>query len=274
MSLVREALGSPAIPRPSDNRVILGVRLKVSSRAKEIEMLDAAIQSGQHVNVAFANSHTLTIANASHEFRHTLQSFHVLNDGVGVDLASRIKFGERFPENLNGTDFIPHYFSSSRHPLRVFLLGARAHVVEAAAKNIQKEYPQHRIVGYHSGYFEKDATDAICDTIRESGADVLLVAMGNPLQEQWIVEHGDKTGTKLRFGVGALFDFMSGLTPRAPELVRRMRCEWIFRLALEPKRLCRRYIVENSIFLKNIVFDRTSEAEEVSFAPRAPGPFT
>jgi alpha-1,3-mannosyltransferase len=254
-------------------RVILGVRLRVSSRAQEVEVLDSSLELGIRTNIAFANSHTLSLANRDRNYRHALQNFHVLNDGLGVDIASRIKFGQRFPENLNGTDFVPYYFSASRHSLRIFLLGACSDVAKTAADKLQDEYPQHKIVGHHSGYFEKGATDLICEDIRQSNADVVLVGMGNPLQELWILEYGASTRAKLLFGVGALFDFISGFTPRAPVWLRRIRCEWIFRLALEPKRLYRRYIIENSVFLKDIMFDRISEAESIPSVSSSSGPF-
>ena len=140
-------------------------------------------------------------------YRSILQDFQVLNDGIGVDLASRIKFGDPFPENLNGSDFIPYYFSSTRHRLRVFLLGAQPDVVEAAAHNFQKAYPLHTIVGWHHGYFQEDANASLCSKIKETGANVLLVGMGNPEQEYWIAKYGALSGASLMFGVGALFDF-------------------------------------------------------------------
>ena len=185
-----------------------------------------------------------------------LQDFQVLNDGIGVDLASRIKFGDPFPENLNGSDFIPYYFSSTRHRLRVFLLGAQPDVVEAAAHNFQKAYPLHTIVGWHHGYFQEDANASLCSKIKETGANVLLVGMGNPEQEYWIAKYGALSGASLMFGVGALFDFMSGRIARAPRWIQQARCEWLFRLGLEPRRLYKRYLFDNVTFLKDVLMDR------------------
>lgn len=263
-----------ASPAAADERMILGVRVKVSTQAGEVERLDSALDAGERLNVAFANSHTLRVAHRFPDYRRILQGFHVLNDGIGVDIASRIKFGQKFPENLNGTDFVPHYLASSRHHLRIYLLGARTDVVELAAGKLQERNPRHRIVGYRSGYFNKDETPVICEEIRRAGADLLLVGMGNPLQERWIVEHGASTDAKLLFGVGALFDFTSGVIPRAPIWMRRMRCEWIFRLILEPRRLAQRYIIDNGAFLKDVILDRTSKSEAGSLASRTPGPLT
>lgn len=94
-----------------------------------------------------------------------------------------------------------------------------------------------------------------CADIRAVRADCVLVAMGNPLQEIWIDEHGDKTGATLFFAVGALLDFQAGTVRRAPAWVRRLRCEWIFRLLQEPLRLAQRYLIGNFVFLGRVLAD-------------------
>ena len=97
-----------------------------------------------------------------------------------------------------------------------------------------------------NGFFA-DAADAeeTCRQIRAAHADCVLVGMGNPLQELWIDPFGAKTGARLLFGVGALFDFEAGSVRRAPSWVRQLRCEWIYRLLQEPRRLARRYVIGN-----------------------------
>jgi len=89
--------------------------------------------------------------------------------------------------------------------------------------------------------------------IRASQADVLLVGLGNPIQELWLMENLAETGCRLGFAVGALLDFMAGRFPRAPEWMRELRVEWIYRLVQEPLRLWRRYLVGNPVFLLRIV---------------------
>jgi alpha-1,3-mannosyltransferase len=84
----------------------------------------------------------------------------------------------------------------------------------------------------------------------------LLVAMGNPLQEEWIARCSTKTGATICIGVGALFDFVSGRVERAPLWVRKLKCEWVFRLIQEPKRMWRRYLIGNLSFLWAMLWDR------------------
>lgn len=83
----------------------------------------------------------------------------------------------------------------------------------------------------------------------------MVVALGSPKQEIWIADNAAATGAKMFFGVGALFDFMSGRTDRAPRWVRRLRFEWMYRLAREPRRLWRRYLVGNVAFLRDAMLE-------------------
>jgi alpha-1,3-mannosyltransferase len=199
--------------------------------------------------VAFANAHTLNLANQDNEYSAILKNFLILNDGTGVDIASKWKYGSAFIENLNGTDFIPYYFTHSQKRLRIFLLGAKPEVVEQSFLRCKALYPQLDFVGYHHGYIDITNNEALLLEIKATGANVLLVGMGNPLQEKWIHKNAHKTGVTLIFGVGALLDFIADRIPRAPVWIRQMHCEWIYRLLLEPSRLWKRYLIGNFAFL-------------------------
>lgn len=103
----------------------------------------------------------------------------------------------------------------------------------------------------------------ILDRLAEAEIDILLVAMGTPLQEKWIEQHINQSHARVVFGVGALFDFVSGTVPRAPVWMRKLRCEWIYRLTREPSRLWRRYIVGIPVFLLHVLrFKRQVKASQ------------
>ena len=108
-------------------------------------------------------------------------------------------------------------------------------------------------MGCQNGYSRVGDTEKIVARIRASDADVVLVAMGNPLQEKWLADHLEATGCRLGFGVGALFDFLSGEAVRAPLWVRSARLEWFYRLIREPGRLWRRYVLGNPAFLMRVI---------------------
>lgn len=196
----------------------------------------------------FANAHTMNLAWEDDAFRGVLSRADVvLNDGIGLDLYGRFA-GQRFQENLNGTDLLPRLFAaaSATSPLRVYLYGAEPGRAEKAAKNIEARFPNVRVVGTKHGF---DRTSDVVEEINEACADVVLVGMGNPIQERWIDENKFLLDVGVVVGVGALIDFLSGEISRAPSWVRALRCEWIYRLVREPKRLFARYVLGNPAFL-------------------------
>lgn len=178
----------------------------------------------------------------------------LVNDGVGLDIAALLMHGQRYQENLNGTDFSPRLLKSLSAPHKIYLLGGMPGVAEMAAAVIQNQMG-HQVVGCTHGYTQLDAV-ALRQQINQSGAQIVLVAMGNPIQEEWIRANAGELDATLLIGVGALFDFLSGRARRAPRWVQKIRFEWLFRLSLEPKRLLRRYTVDIASFLMVCVRDR------------------
>jgi alpha-1,3-mannosyltransferase len=238
-------------------RYILGVKILPFDSAQAITVIDNAIDAGSPLQVAFANANTLNIAVRRPEFRAALDHSLVLNDGIGADIASYLKYGRAFPANLNGTDFVPSYLDQTRHKLRIYLVGGRPGVIRDAARRFKARWPQHKIVGARDGYFKNDSSIlATCEQIRDAHADVVLAGFGNPAQELWIERYARQTGARVLFGVGALFDFVAEAVPRAPLWVRNARCEWLFRLLVEPRRLMSRYLIGNAVFLVRAWRDR------------------
>jgi alpha-1,3-mannosyltransferase len=234
-------------------RTFLDVPVQVRTFDEAVQLIDARYERLEPVAVAFANAHTLNVAAGAPDFRLALQNALVFNDGIGVDIASRILYRSSFPENLNGTDFSANYLRQTKHRYRMFLLGAKPGIAERAARRLSALCPQHQIVGCHHGHFDAGKVSEIVDRIRCSKADVVLVAMGNPKQELFIHNHLATTGCLLGIGVGALFDFLAGNVPRAMPWVQRWRLEWVYRLAQEPRRLAGRYLVGNPLFLMRIL---------------------
>lgn len=203
------------------------------------EELFRALETRQPRRICFANTNFVVKCQPLRE-RMADGAWRIVNDGIGMDLGALLIHRRRFAENLNGTDLIPYLCERASRPLRFFLLGAGPGVAREAARALQG-MGQH-VVGTCDGYQEFAAGRAgLVDRINACDADVLLVAFGNPLQEHWIIEHGEQLRTPLVFGVGALLDFMAGKARRAPRWVRRLHAEWLFRLLQEPRRLLKRY---------------------------------
>lgn len=235
---------------------ILGVPVLAATTLEAVRLIDRRCKAGEPIGIAFLNAHGSNLAARDAGFAGALCRMLVLNDGVGIDIAARILAGRGFPENLNGTDFLPAFLAQTEQEHRLFLFGGRPGVAERASAAITKNYPRHRVVGIRHGYYDAAGMQAVVEDIRASGATLLLVALGNPAQELWIARHLAATGVRVAFGVGALFDFLAGEVSRAPALVRRARLEWIWRLMLEPKRLFRRYVLGNPLFLLRVLRKR------------------
>lgn len=200
--------------------------------------------------VCFLNAHCANVRAKSWTYAAALQrADHILPDGIGVELAAKMT-GNRLVANLNGTDFVPLLLGdAARRGLSVFLIGGTPGTALAAAQRLCMDIPGLRIAGTRDGFAEVARTQDVIDEINESQADIVLVAMGVPRQEIWIDQHRDMMNARLVMGVGALFDFLAGNVRRAPSIVRTVRMEWAWRLAMEPRRLAQRYLIGNATFL-------------------------
>lgn len=200
--------------------------------------------------VCFLNAHCANIRAKSWTYAAALmRADHILPDGVGVELAARMA-GHRLAANLNGTDLVPKLVkAAAARGLSVYLLGGTPGTANAAAQRLVNETPGLRIAGTRDGYGDIERSADVIADINDSGADIVLVALGVPRQEIWIDQHRDLIDARLVMGVGALFDFLAGNVRRAPSIVRTVRSEWVWRLAMEPRRMAHRYLVGNLTFL-------------------------
>ena len=144
---------------------------------------------------------------------------------------------------MNGTDFVPRFLSQTKTDLGVYCLGGTPDIVDKAAAVIGA-MPRCHVLGHTDGFSFWEDEKALVQTINAAKPDVLLVGFGNPRQERWILQNRRLLDVRLIFAVGALFEWMTGAKRRAPEWVRRYRLEWVYRLAIEPRRLMKRYTID------------------------------
>lgn len=232
-----------------DNKIITigGFPVQNMNRKDLAIRLLSAIQNNKKIVLFFANTNFIVKCQFVLE-KNMSPQLVLVNDGVGMDIAAKLFYGESFKENLNGTDFTPFLFSMSSLPLRIFMLGGKPTVLKMAVHHVVHVLGQE-VVGYCDGYQEFADKKGLIRKIHVARPDIILVAMGNPMQEEWIIQNCEAIDAKLFVGVGALFDFWSGGKSRAPDLFRKIRLEWLYRLFLEPRRLFRRYTLDIIIFL-------------------------
>nr|WP_269071896.1 WecB/TagA/CpsF family glycosyltransferase [Rhizobium sp. C4] len=231
-------------------RAILGLDVSCFTYAEALAFANqmACLPLGQTV-ISFLNANNANIMYADAEYREVLARQMILPDGVGVDIAATVVYGDKFPANLNGTDFVPALLTYMDRPKRIGLIGGLGDVAEKAAMNFKRHAPWHEFVVVSDGYFDDADSVAVAERVEALKLDILLVGLGSPKQEKWVDNYIRPEHARLVLCVGALFDFVGKAVPRAPRVVRRLRLEWIFRLLIEPKRLWRRYIIGNPLFI-------------------------
>ena len=218
------------------------------------EVMGAASRS-RRLSVYFANADCVNIAARHAEYLETLKqpAVRVFADGVGMKIASWIK-GQPIVDNVNGTDMFPRLCERAANAgQKVFLLGAADGVAARAAERMKRRYPGLQVVGTHHGFFDHVNCPEVIRAVNEAQPDILLVALGAPLQELFIRRHRSALQASVCMAVGGLFDFYSGDKQRAPKLVRRLGLEWAWRMGLEPARLWRRYLLGNPLFLLRVI---------------------
>lgn len=202
----------------------------------------------------FVNVNSFNLASKNIALHHAINRADiVLADGSGVRLAAQRK-GTALAENVNGTDLLPYLCREAvQNRLSVFLLGGAVGVADAASAKLSELFPGLKIVGSQHGYFSPSQSPKVIEEINNSNADIVLVALGSPVQELWLEANKHRLNARVAIAVGGLLDFFSGRIPRAPMWLRELGLEWVWRLMQEPKAKFKRYVLGNPAFLYRIL---------------------
>jgi N-acetylglucosaminyldiphosphoundecaprenol N-acetyl-beta-D-mannosaminyltransferase len=150
--------------------------------------------------------------------------------------------------------------------LPLYLLGSEPPLARDAARRLRREYPGLEVVGAHHGFFDLDSphNERVIEHIQTHAPRIVLVGMGTPKQELWVDRYAHRLDGAVVWTVGALFDYVSGRLPRAPHWLADNGLEWIFRLAIEPQRMWRRYLIGNPVFLTRVLGEARSQRSPAS----------
>lgn len=200
------------------------------------------------------NVDVLMLARSDRELRRICLAADVtLADGMPIVWLSRL-IGQTLPERVTGADMLPEVCrAAAGEGLSVFFLGGMHGAIEEVARRFKDSYRAVRVAGTLCPPFGFEDDDAECAKIvaavNAAKPDLLFIGLGAPKQEKWLWRFREELQFGVALCVGAAFDFAAGLVPRAPRLVRAVGCEWLWRLAQEPKRLWRRYILRDTAFV-------------------------
>lgn len=219
-------------------RDILGLAFDSDTKEEILKEIEGRIEKGLCTRIFTPNPIMMQNAKRNVQLEQALATAHFnLPDGVGILLASRI-LGTPLPARITGIDFAEDLVAlAERQGLRLFLLGGKPGVADAAARALWQRHPDLDICGACHGYFEEEDGATLAAFIAQKRPDILFVCLGSPRQELFIDEHLEKTGAKLGIGLGGTLDVWSGSVRRAPRFFRIIGAEWLFRMALEPRRL-------------------------------------
>lgn len=254
LSLAPRTNGSVAAKEASAPAVIVG-GLKIA-RLSRLELADLMVeqcrarrtQPGGLPKLVFAaNGHVISLAASNAEFRRLHDVADVIHaDGQPVVFMSRWITGAPIPERSATTDFFHDAALAARaNGLSMYVLGGRETVNARCVEIMRDSYPGLKIAGRHHGYFSREEEPAICRAINASGADIVWVGLGVPLEQAFCVRNRDRLRAGWLVTAGGCFNYVTGDYARAPDWMQRVGLEWLHRLWREPLRLFLRYAVTN-----------------------------
>lgn len=237
------------------NRVVLlGCEIDRLDMAGTLERCRKAIEERRFTQQVSINASKLVALKRQKELREIVERCELINaDGQSVVWASRL-LGDPLPERVAGIDLMKALVElAEENGYRIFILGARSEVLKTAIENLRAQHPRLEIAGSHHGYFTDEQSPEIAAQIRAARADILFVAITSPRKEQWLGEYGQELNVPLVMGVGGSIDVVAGIARRAPRMWQRAGMEWLYRLAQEPRRLARRYLITNTQFIALVI---------------------
>jgi N-acetylglucosaminyldiphosphoundecaprenol N-acetyl-beta-D-mannosaminyltransferase len=220
----------------------------VLTMEQTVSNIGSALAAGRFTQHGVVNVAKLISMREDAELKSAVESCDIVNvDGMGVVWGAKF-LGVAVPERVTGIDLFRELLVLSQERGHgVFLLGGTQDVVDVAAAKLQREFPELKIAGKHHGYFW-DNEAGMVEEVSRSGAELLFVAISSPLKEKFIARWREQLGVKFVMGVGGTFDVVAGKVRRAPIWMQRFGLEWFYRVAQEPRRLWKRYLVTNAKF--------------------------
>ncbi|OXM86446.1 WecB/TagA/CpsF family glycosyltransferase [Paenibacillus rigui] len=209
-----------------------------------VALITRMIESGRPHQLITANPIMVMTAVEDQAYLQMMkQADLIVPDGAGVVWAANY-VGNPVAERVTGFDLIHHLFEIGQSKgWKVYLVGASAEIIEAAALQIKERYPKLQLVGYRDGYFQADQDQEVIENIRAHQPDILLVGRSASGQEPWIAKYKEQLQVPVIMGVGGSFDVISGKLKRAPKLFQKLKLEWFYRLLQEPWRYKRMLVL-------------------------------
>ena len=229
---------------------ILGVPVDAVTLSGALDNIGDSIAGKKYIHIGVVNAAKIVNMHRNPELKEdVLASDMIFADGMAVVWASKV-LGKALPERVTGIDLMYGLLERGNEKnYRVFCLGASEDVSIEVERQIKEKYPGVVVAGRRNGYFSDDEEESIAQSIADAHADILFVAITSPKKEKFMAKWNDLMSVKVVHGVGGSFDVMSGKVERAPDVWQKYGLEWLYRVKQEPRRLWKRYLVTNTLFL-------------------------
>lgn len=240
---------------------ILGIRISLLGVTELLEHIGAFIRLGRRATIASGNAHSLNIAGRCLWFRRFLIRADLIRlDGAGLQLAAWLLGRETAARNT-WADFawkLAEY--AATNGFKLFFFGGEPGVAQAAAQRLRERCSELQIAGIQHGYIDlhancKDSRELV-ERINAVQPDILIVGLGMPRQEAWLTHHRASLAVPVAMTAGAVFDYVSGRVRRAPFWMQQTGLEWAYRLIQDPRRMWKRYLYGNPVFLMHVLAER------------------
>ena len=244
-----------------DKLSIMGVRINNISMNEVLKLAEQKIKNDEKYIIYTPNTEIIMMCQKDEEFLNIMNKSDInVPDGVGLIYAGKIK---KFPlkEKVAGYDLSINLLKmADEKGLKLYAVGGRPGVAEAAMQNVQKKYPGIKIVGAHHGYFKgthlgefgHEEEIAVIEDINRHKPHILFVGFGAKKQEQWIDYNKDLINANVIIGNGGTLDGLAGIVKRAPDIFINLGLEWLYRLIKEPKRITRQIVLP--VFMFKVIF--------------------
>lgn len=230
---------------------ILNKATVVHDIADETSLLDALSSGSESRVLAFVNAHAMNLVVTNDQLLEALlDADYLLRDGSGMSLLYRL-MGMDFGLNMNGTDFIPKVLEKNRGK-KIAIWGTQEPYLSEAVATIKQRYNME-VVSIHHGF---ESIEFYTDLSKTVNVDLILLGMGMPKQEQLAKQLRTSYANSLIICGGAIIDFLGNKVSRAPEWMRQLGVEWLYRLLCEPMRLFKRYVIGNPLFIVRAILLR------------------
>ena len=240
------------------NRIkILNCPIDNLTMKETLDKIDKSIQNKIHLHHVVVNAAKMVYMQKDKELYNSVVSSDIINaDGQAVVWASKF-LGQPLNERVAGIDLMQNLVKLAyEKKYKVFFFGAQEEIVKSVVDKYSTMYNQDIIAGYRNGYFTKEDEESIAKQIHDSGADILFVAISSPMKEIFLNTHKDTIDTPFIMGVGGSFDVVAGKVSRAPLWMQKYGLEWFYRFLQEPRRMWKRYLYTNSMFLYYVVKEK------------------